>query len=111
MLNGRIRVKITGVSILSDFGPTDTTPGPDPADIARTCRSCTTLPFATTLTASRIWGVSTRFFLDASLSNAEACDANTFFALGMVVCEVPTGLIAQVSNFGVLLLGRVRARP
>jgi MFS family permease len=48
-----------------------------------------------TLAASFIWGVNTLFLLDAGLSNLEAFAANAFFTLGMVVFEVPTGVVAD----------------
>jgi MFS family permease len=49
----------------------------------------------TTLAASFIWGINTLFLLDAGLSNTEAFGANAFFALGQVVFEVPTGVVAD----------------
>lgn len=48
-----------------------------------------------TLAASLIWGINTLFLLDAGLSNFEAFLANAFFTLGMVIFEVPTGVIAD----------------
>lgn len=48
-----------------------------------------------TLAASFIWGINTLFLLDAGLSNAEAFGANAFFAAGLVLFEVPTGVIAD----------------
>ena len=54
-----------------------------------------TLTLLTTLAASFIWGVNTLFLLDAGLSNTEAFLANAFFTLGMVVFEVPTGVVAD----------------
>ena len=53
------------------------------------------LLFGNTLAASLIWGVNTLFLLDAGLSNYEAFAANAFFTLGMVVFEVPTGVVAD----------------
>lgn len=53
------------------------------------------LLFGNTLAASLIWGVNTLFLLDAGLSNFEAFAANAFFTLGMVVFEVPTGVVAD----------------
>jgi MFS family permease len=47
------------------------------------------------LAASFIWGINTLFLLDAGLSNAEAFAANAFFTAGMVLFEVPTGVIAD----------------
>lgn len=54
-----------------------------------------TLTVLTTLAASFIWGVNTLFLLDAGLNNTEAFAANAFFTLGMVLFEVPTGVIAD----------------
>jgi MFS family permease len=48
-----------------------------------------------TLAASFIWGINTLFLLDAGLSNLEAFAANAFFTAGMVIFEVPTGVIAD----------------
>jgi MFS family permease len=48
-----------------------------------------------TLAASFIWGINTLFLLDAGLSNAEAFAANAFFTLGLVLFEVPTGVVAD----------------
>ena len=49
-----------------------------------------------TLAASFIWGINTLFLLDAGLSNAEAFSANAFFTAGLVLFEVPTGVIADM---------------
>jgi MFS family permease len=54
-----------------------------------------TLLLLHTLAASLIWGVNTLFLLDAGLSNAEAFAANAFFTGGMVLFEVPTGIVAD----------------
>jgi MFS family permease len=48
-----------------------------------------------TLAASFIWGINTLFLLDAGLSNTEAFAANAFFTAGMVLFEVPTGIVAD----------------
>ena len=53
------------------------------------------LEFGTTLAASLIWGINTIFLLDAGLSNLEAFSANAFFTAGMVLFEVPTGVVAD----------------
>ena len=53
------------------------------------------LTLLTTLAASLIWGVNTLFLLDAGLSNTEAFAANAFFSIGMVIFEVPTGVVAD----------------
>ena len=48
-----------------------------------------------TLAASFIWGINTLFLLDAGMSNAEAFAANAFFTLGMMLFEIPTGVVAD----------------
>ena len=48
-----------------------------------------------TLSTSLIWGINTLFLLDAGLSNTEAFAANAFFTAGMVLFEVPTGVVAD----------------
>ena len=48
-----------------------------------------------TLAASFIWGINTIFLLDAGLSNLKAFAANAFFTAGMVIFEVPTGIVAD----------------
>jgi len=48
-----------------------------------------------TLAASLIWGINTLFLLDAGLSNAQAFAANAFFTAGLVLFEVPTGVVAD----------------
>jgi MFS family permease len=53
------------------------------------------LMLLSTLSASFIWGINTLFLLDAGLSNAEAFAANAFFTAGMVLFEVPTGVVAD----------------
>ncbi len=53
------------------------------------------LTLLTTLAASFIWGINTLFLLDAGLSNTEAFAANAFFAVGQVVFEIPTGVVAD----------------
>src|ERR671936_1124986 len=54
-----------------------------------------TLLLGNTLAASLIWGINTIFLLDAGLSNLEAFAANAFFTGGMVLFEVPTGIVAD----------------
>jgi MFS family permease len=49
-----------------------------------------------TLAASFIWGINTLFLLDAGLTNAQAFAANAFFTAGLVIFEVPTGVVADV---------------
>jgi MFS family permease len=53
------------------------------------------LLFGNTLAASLIWGINTIFLLDAGLSNLEAFAANAFFTGGMVLFEIPTGVVAD----------------
>ena len=61
-----------------------------------------------TLAASLIWGINTIFLLDAGLSNLEAFAANAFFTAGMVLFEVPTGIVADTIGRRVsYLLGTV----
>jgi MFS family permease len=61
-----------------------------------------------TLAASFIWGINTIFLLDAGLSNLEAFAANAFFTAGMVLFEVPTGIVADtVGRRASYLLGTV----
>ena len=54
-----------------------------------------TLMLGNTLAASFIWGINTIFLLDAGLSNFQAFAANAFFTAGMVVFEIPTGIVAD----------------
>jgi MFS family permease len=63
-----------------------------PAQVRRTYYI---LGFGNTLAASLIWGVNTIFLLDAGLNNFEAFSANAFFTAGMVLFEVPTGIVAD----------------
>jgi MFS family permease len=55
-----------------------------------------TLLLLHTLAASFIWGINTLFLLDAGLSNTEAFSANAFFTAGLVLFEVPTGVVADM---------------
>jgi MFS family permease len=58
-------------------------------------RTYLVLMLLSTLSASFIWGINTLFLLDAGLSNTEAFAANAFFTAGMVIFEVPTGVVAD----------------
>jgi MFS family permease len=69
--------------------------GPTPRDIQRTYL---VLLLGNTLAASLIWGINTIFLLDAGLSNLEAFAANAFFTAGMVLFEVPTGIVADTAG-------------
>ena len=64
-------------------------------DATRVQRTYLLLTLLTTLAASFIWGINTLFLLDAGLSNTEAFAANAFFAVGQVLFEVPTGVVAD----------------
>src|SRR5262245_38669531 len=78
---------------------------PTPGSIQRTYL---TLLLGNTLAASLIWGINTIFLLDARLSNLEAFAANAFFTGGMVIFEVPTGIVADTIGRRVsYLLGTV----
>ena len=71
-------------------------------------RSYLILMLGNTLAASLIWGINTIFLLDAGLSNFEAFAANAFFTAGMVLFEVPTGIVADTIGRRVsYLLGTV----
>jgi MFS family permease len=66
------------------------------------------LMLGNTLAASLIWGINTIFLLDAGLTNLEAFAANAFFTAGMMVFEVPTGIVADTIGRRVsYLLGTV----
>ncbi len=66
------------------------------------------LMLGNTLAASFIWGINTIFLLDAGLSNFGAFAANAFFTVGMVVFEVPTGIVADtIGRRASYLLGTV----
>ena len=54
-----------------------------------------TLLTGNTVAASFIWGINTLFLLDAGLTNFEAFAANAFFTAGMVIFEIPTGVVAD----------------
>jgi MFS family permease len=78
---------------------------PTPRSIQRTYLL---LLIGNTLAASLIWGINTIFLLDAGLSNLEAFAANAFFTAGMVIFEVPTGIVADtVGRRASYLLGTV----
>ena len=62
---------------------------------AKVQRTYLLLTLLSTLATSLIWGVNTLFLLDAGLSNAQAFTANAFFTAGLVIFEVPTGVVAD----------------
>ena len=76
---------------------------------ARTVRrTYLALMLGNTLAASLIWGINTIFLLDAGLTNLEAFAANAFFAAGMLLFEIPTGIVADtVGRRASYLLGTV----
>ncbi|HEY3140233.1 MAG TPA: hypothetical protein VGJ86_03845 [Acidimicrobiales bacterium] len=51
-----------------------------------------------TLSASVIWGVNTLFLLDAGLDTFQVFVANAAFTAGMVLFEIPTGVVADTSG-------------
>ena len=67
-----------------------------PAQTSRSVRRTYYLLTAgNTLAASLIWGINTIFLLDAGLSNFEAFAANAFYTAGMMLFEIPTGIVAD----------------
>ena len=48
-----------------------------------------------TLAASLIWSVNTLFLLDAGLGISQVFVANALFSAGMVLFEIPTGVVAD----------------
>jgi MFS family permease len=71
-------------------------------------RTYLALMLGNTLAASLIWGINTIFLLDAGLTNLEAFAANAFFTAGMLLFEVPTGIVADtVGRRASYLLGTV----
>lgn len=62
---------------------------------ARVVRTYLLLTGIYTLSASLIWGVNTLFLLDAGLDIAEVFVANAGFTAGMVLFEIPTGVVAD----------------
>ncbi len=59
-------------------------------------RTYLALTLVQTLAASLIFGINTLFLLDAGLSNTGAFVANAAFTAGMVIFEIPTGVVADV---------------
>ncbi|HET9460844.1 MAG TPA: hypothetical protein VFO56_02820 [Gaiellaceae bacterium] len=66
-----------------------------PPESRRVLAGYFTLAGLYTLSAAAIWGVNTLFLLDAGLSFFEVFVANAAFSAGMVVFEVPTGVVAD----------------
>ncbi len=66
-----------------------------------------TLAGTYTLAASLIWSVNTLFLLDAGLSVADVFIANALFSGGMVLFEIPTGVVADTLGRRVSYLASV----
>src|SRR5436190_23676022 len=47
------------------------------------------------LPTALIVGINTLFLLDGGLNNVEAFAANAFYTLGLMVFEIPTGMVAD----------------
>lgn len=59
------------------------------------------------LSASAIWGVNTLFLLNAGLSLYETFVANAFYTAGMVLFEIPTGVLADTRGRRVSFLAAI----
>lgn len=68
---------------------------PPQASAGQILRTYLVLTLLSTFASSFIWGINTLFLLDAGLSITEAFAANAFFTVGLVVFEVPTGVVAD----------------
>ena len=66
-----------------------------PVEAARLIRRYYVYGGMYTLAASVIWGVNTLFLLDAGLSIGEVFVANSAFSAGMMLFELPTGVVAD----------------
>jgi MFS family permease len=66
-----------------------------PPESRRVLTGYYTLAGLYTLSAALIWGVNTLFLLDAGLSFFEVFVANAAFSVGLVVFEIPTGVVAD----------------
>jgi MFS family permease len=65
---------------------------------ARVVRAYLTISGLFTLSASVIWGVNSLFLLDAGLDIFEVFIANAAFTAGMVIFEIPTGVVADTTG-------------
>ncbi len=65
---------------------------------ARVVRAYLAISGLFTLSASVIWGVNTLFLLAAGLDIFEVFIANAAFTAGMVIFEIPTGMVADTSG-------------
>jgi MFS family permease len=66
-----------------------------PETVGQIFKTYLTLTLLSTFASSFIWGINTLFLLDAGLSITQAFAANAFFTAGMVLFEVPTGVVAD----------------
>jgi len=74
---------------------------------SRVIKTYMTLAGLYTLAASLIWSVNTLFLLDAGLSISEVFVANALFSAGMVLFEIPTGVVADTLGRRVSYLASV----
>ena len=65
---------------------------------ARVVRAYLAVTGLFTLSASVIWGVNTLFLLDAGLDIFEVFVANAAYTAGMVLFEIPTGVVADTAG-------------
>ncbi|MDQ5874941.1 MAG: MFS transporter, partial [Actinomycetota bacterium] len=65
------------------------------ATASRVVRTYLVISGLYTLSASLIWGVNTLFLLDAGLDIFQTFVANAAFTGGMVIFEIPTGIVAD----------------
>ncbi len=84
---------------------TEPTAAPVPA--SRIIATYNSLAALYTLAASLIWSVNTLFLLDAGLSIGEVFIANSMFSAGMVLFEIPTGVVADTLGRRVSYLASV----
>jgi MFS family permease len=75
--------------------PSPAGPSATPPRSGHVVRSYLAIVGIYTLSASLIWGVNTLFLLDAGLDIFEVFLANAAFTAGMVVFEIPTGVVAD----------------
>jgi MFS family permease len=69
-----------------------------PMTTQRILRTYYSVAWLYTLSASLIWGVNTLFLLDAGLDIFEVFVANGCFTAGMVLFEIPTGVVADTKG-------------
>jgi MFS family permease len=69
-----------------------------PATPGRVVRAYLAVSALFTLSASVIWGVNTLFLLDAGLDIFQVFVANAAYTAGMVIFEIPTGVVADTTG-------------